>query len=395
VGGMVDLFKKMGMFLFLFMLISTLLGCGDYMEIDRISFPGVLGVDYHKEDENIHVFAQVSVQGEGGGGGSEFPPKEFKVMKGEGKTLMEAMSDMIDKNTQSISWKHVHVVVLAKNLAEQGVINEIDLLFRFEEILVNAYLMITNEDLEELLGSSLKIQSSLPFPLVGLHLISKQSTHTRKMTVREFIMAYLKDGEEAFVPTVSILEKEEDEITFHFNHIGVFKKDQLVGELTEEDGAIFSFLKEYQNESSILIPYEGNGKESLMIDAISSKIRMKPFMGNGEIGMRIQADVKFNISQHDIDRKLSVKEVDQLNRAVEKHFKENSQKFIKKLQKEFQSDLLGFGEKVYRKYPKFWIENKGDWDVIFPKVAVIVEVKAKMENTGQIINSFETLKSKN
>jgi hypothetical protein len=33
--------------------------------------------------------------------------------------------------------------------------------------------------------------------------------------------------------------------------------------------------------------------------------------------------------------------------------------------------------------------------VIFPKVAVIVEVKAEMENTGQIINSFKTLKSKN
>jgi spore germination protein KC len=387
--------KKFGLFLFFLMLISTLTGCGDYMEMDRITFPGVLGVDYHIEDENIHVFAQVFVQGQGGGGGAEAPPKEFKVMKGEGKTLMEAMSDLITKNAQSISWKHVNVVVLTENLLQRGVINEIDLLFRFEEILINAYLLITEEDLEELLGAALKIESSLPVPLVGLRLSSNQSTRMMEMTVQRFIMSYLKDGEEAFIPRVSILEKEEDEIVFQFDRIGVFKKDRLVGNLKEGELEAFSFLKGYQNESSITIPYEGNGRESLTIDSLNSKIRMKPFMKNEEIGMMIQADVKFNISQHDINRKISVVEVDKLNQEVAKYLKENSQKFIKKLQKEFQSDLLGFGEKVYRKYPKFWLENRGDWNMIFPKISVMVEVKAEMENTGQIIDSFETLKSKN
>jgi spore germination protein KC len=54
-------------------------------------------------------------------------------------------------------------------------------------------------------------------------------------------------------------------------------------------------------------------------------------------------------------------------------------------QKEYQSDILGFGQQVYKKYPKEWNSRyKKNWDKEFPEVKVAINSKVFVRRIGLI-----------
>jgi len=72
--------------------------------------------------------------------------------------------------------------------------------------------------------------------------------------------------------------------------------------------------------------------------------------------------------------------------------RENTQ-IIKKLQTEYKADVLGFGNKIYKKYPNKWKKLEKDWnDKYFKDIKVNINVDLKIATTGSLT---ETLKEAN
>lgn len=54
---------------------------------------------------------------------------------------------------------------------------------------------------------------------------------------------------------------------------------------------------------------------------------------------------------------------------------------------ELQSDFIGFGDLLYRKYPDTWEKIKSDWrSAWLPGIEVDVKVTSKLERTGNTID---------
>ena len=376
--------------LFSMLLLSTLVfpGCSDHMEIDRISFPLAMGIDYDKTNNKIIVYAQISTV-HSNQDGQKQTVKSYKVLDGQGDTLLDAIADITSKGAQSISWKHITVVVMTNEMAKHGIENELDLLCRFHQIHMNSYFMLTNEDLKELLESTPKIETSLPTPLAGIRLVSMQSSHTKAITIREFAIAYLSEGREPVIPKVSIIKGDEEEITIDYPGLGVFQKNKLVGDLDEDAsrGAVLAYGG--KNISRILIPApkDGNHKD-FTIRSIRSSPEIIPYLHQNMPGITIKLDITYTLAQNSIPAKLDTEKNDWINSQIEAYIKNNVEATLYKIQKELKSDIFGFGEEIYRKYPKYWEDSKYKWKEIFPDIPINVEVKANLKNTGELINGL-------
>jgi spore germination protein KC len=359
------------------------------MEIDRISFPVALGIDFDEASNSIKVYAQISKTSSSPGGQPQ-TQKTFKVIEGQGDTLRDAMESTVDRSSQNISWKHITTVVITNKMAAHGIGNELDLLCRFQQIHMNCYLMLTNVDLKELLESTPKIESSLPSPLAAIQLISEQSSYTKAITIRDFVMAYLCNGTQPIISNISIIKGEGKEITVDYVGLGVFKKDKLIGYLSEYETKGANWIFGTKNTSSATVPYSENGEvQKLTISSITTKPKIISSVQQNTPSITVQLETEYNLSQNSIRTPFDTIEADKINKQVELYIKQNVEAIINKTQKELHSDIFGFGAKIYRKYPKYWLENKDKWNDIFPNIAVNVQVKASLKNTGELLNSLE------
>jgi spore germination protein KC len=64
------------------------------------------------------------------------------------------------------------------------------------------------------------------------------------------------------------------------------------------------------------------------------------------------------------------------------YFNRRIREFVEKTQKEFGSDILGFGQMVRRQEPEIWRRYSQDWDAHLQELAIDVEVKCRIVLTG-------------
>jgi spore germination protein KC len=375
--------------LFLFILVLT--GCQDTMEIDRITFPVALGIDWNEESHRIQIYAQVSTLSTQVGGQTQ-NEKAYKVLEGKGETLAMAMDDITDHSQQYVSWKHVIVVVVSKEMAEHGIIDEIDHLIRLEQTHLNCYLLLTEENLNDLFESTPKIESGLSTPLAGISLISELNTHSKVVTLKDFIMPYLCKETAPVIPLISIFKLEEKqnqkEIEFDYKGLGVFINDRLTGRLDENETLGLIMISGIKHQGSIAVPYPGNKDKSLSLRELVSKTKIIPNLQGGKPGITLEIHVEYDVLQDPVSNKMDVGEVNKINTQVQSYVKSLVEAVVKKAQTDLKVDIFGFGGEIDRKYPDYWLKNEDNWLQIFPKVNVEVEVKAELDNTGDLINSL-------
>ncbi|WP_265416838.1 Ger(x)C family spore germination C-terminal domain-containing protein [Alkalihalobacillus deserti] len=133
-------------------------------------------------------------------------------------------------------------------------------------------------------------------------------------------------------------------------------------------------------------------------------------MNDGEIGIEL-SESKSDIEPKFQDDKLSIKvkitgEADvaevntklnlmssnvftELEKKTNNEIKDVVLKVISSAQKEFRSDIFGFGEIVHQKNSKEWAKLKESWGESFPDVPVDVHVDIKIQRTGTISDPFQ------
>jgi len=80
------------------------------------------------------------------------------------------------------------------------------------------------------------------------------------------------------------------------------------------------------------------------------------------------------------NEKLKYEELKQLEEDYARMIEEKVKNLLDKVQKEYNCDIVGFGEKVYRENPKFWEKIKDKWFEIYADVKVDVKASVKITN---------------
>ena len=368
----------------LILLLSILLtGCIEAEEIEKLGLINARGVDTGEDNllETTLVVFQFSAQSE----------DNTKIIPGRGKTIKGAMEDAEHASVFKLAPGKNKITLFGRETAEQGILPLLDTHARDARIPDLMYLAVSDTTAKETLTIN---EKNIPVD-IGQFLRELIENHSRdhnipRKTLQDFLRIYYDIGQDNVLPLFELREGIPQ-----LNDIAVFKGDQVVGELTNEEAVLINLMdrtvKEQLVEFSLpLEPFKQylekkgveKGKEDVDLTVLIQK-------GNSETKLIDQENLVFQ-TETDLELRLVEQNagivlkdnhvIKLLEKEVEKKIKAEFEKLLKKLQK-LESDAFGYG-RYYKASLKGKDITREEWREKFPEIDVKFNVNADIIRHG-------------
>jgi spore germination protein KC len=382
------LMKVMRMLLIWGMALILLTGCWNRVEINDIAIVTAIGLDL-VEDNQLRLTLQVAVPSKlVTGGTGESGGKSTIVISETGASVSEAYRNIQGKLSRRIFFSQSRVLLIGEDLAKKGVSHIVDFHTRYSEPRINSFIMFTK-------GKASKIINSMPkFESVSaeeMRELAKMSVGL-KIYVRDFLNMLLTEGIEPFASqfTLKPLEvstKNKSAETQAVSGIAVFKGDKLVGWMDEVETRGLLWIRNEIKTGVITIKIpEEKGGGNISMEIVRADTNIDPIIKRGEL--RVTVDVVTELSVIENDSKLSLMEtkvIEEIQKYAEEEIRKRIELIVEKAQKEYGSDIFGFGQSVYKKYPKEWNTHyKETWEKEFVQTKVTINSKSFVRRIGLI-----------
>jgi spore germination protein KC len=374
--------------LFLCTAVLPIAGCWDRKEINDELLVSAIGIDKRKDKMELSIQmvipkatsgGQQTMGGSGAGGGGINPTL---VNSATGITIADAMANLQEQIPRRIFWGQAKVLVIGEELAREGISEHLDYLARHPQnrLRINVFVSkgkATNilEVLPPLEKSSAEALNELAKMQFGLNI-----------TVKDLLQMLKGEAGAAALPRIEEVPPktggEKDHTTLRLNGTAVFKKDKMVGYVSDEVTRGILWLRDEIKRATVTIePKEANGHISL--ELIRAKTILIPQIENGKWKMTVKVASEDDVVQNATN-------LDLMNPTVVKGLQQEAQKdlekrviwALKEVQKGMNADIFGFAEAFHRQYPKQWSAAKDRWDLIFPSVEVKVDAKVFVHRPG-------------
>src|SRR5690625_1477921 len=368
----------------LLLLLSVLLtGCIETEEIEKLGLINARGVDIGENnllDTTLVVF-QFSALSE----------ENTKIIPGRGKTIKGAMEDAENASVFKLAPGKNKITLFGRETAEQGILPLLDTEARDARIPDLMYLAVSDTTAKETLTVN---EKNIPVD-IGQFLRELIENHTHdhnilRKTLQDFLRIYYDIGQDN---VLSLFELREG--IPQLNAIAVFKGDQVVGEMTNEEAVLINLMdrtvKEQLVEFSLpLEPFKEylekreDRKEEKEVDltVLIKKGNSKTKLTDREnLVFETETDLELRLVEQNAGIVLKDNHVIQLlEKEVEKKIKAEFEKLLKKLQK-LESDAFGYG-RYYKANLKGKDMTREEWREKFPGIDVKFNVNAKIIRHG-------------
>lgn len=373
-------------FCIVFLCLLLTVGCEKQTELNQIGIVVAVAMDKDQQTGDIIFTSQVIRPGslEKDGSSNE---AVVEMLTTKGKTLFEAIRNTSQTFDRNNFYGHTKVIVINEELAKEGVTQFLDFLVRGKELRGYTWLCIAkNVSAREVIGIQEGIDS-----IQGIYLrnIIENKRYHNKATTASVIDYYRKVLKDGINPITGVLEaveatntpvEEKTSQKVKLSGTAVFKKDELVGYLNEQETQGLNWVLGDVESAAITLPSLLNKDKFVAIEVENLKSKINPEIENEKISFNIKIEVDVTLAEEQSEAKLIYpKEVlDYLARVEEetaRKIETDVELMMNKVQKEFESDILGFGSELNKKHPKKWLLVKGEWSEIFPQVNYKLEVK--------------------
>lgn len=376
--------KKLWILLVLFLFT----GCWNYNELNNLALATAMAID--KDDENIRVSVLISNARKVSSSSTE-GESSTTVSSGTGKTISEAIENLNLKSPKKIYIGHLSVIIIDENLAKKGLSNITDYLFRDPESIKRFYVLIAKDIKAEKI---IKVLSPLEsFPSQGIYDIIKSSSETNSITTEMpyslFLEDMLKTGKEAVLPTITLigndkkgskedsLQQSSPEAYSKLDTIALFKKDKLITYATKEESEGINILNNRIDNMTVIFKNK-NGYIASRLDGIKTCINLdlkKDVTFN--ISVKANASLEEVTSNIDLTKNENMKELEkQLEKKVKNKIKKGIEASIK-----YKSDVIGFGNLIYKKNPTYFKEY---WNKKLDNINTNIKVDISLKSKGSI-----------
>lgn len=387
-------------------LISALTGCWDYNEVNQLAIVPITALDFDPQSSKpymigIRIIRPAAVGAGQTTGGPRQEGKKTWYAEGSGYTFEDSLDSLRPNIPRKLFLNHNNVILIGKELAEEGLDRFIDYTKRRANIRRTSMLYLTHEKSVEILGIEPKIETFNYSEILGMTRHAQRWNIRRGVTLNDFLADLSEEGINPVLPVISShigsaksvgkefeipSEKAKSELILE-QQIAVFKDIRLAGFLSGEDVMGFFFLRGKMFGGTILTPTMGENNPLTSIQIKSSSSNIKPIIRGSDLFVEITLRVNVDLVESDSVQKFGSKEaLDELSWKTSKVLSDMIMASIKKLQNEIKSDALGFGAAFHRKYPKEWKTMKDNWDELwFPSLGIELDVKVNIVSTGHVI----------
>ncbi|TYS16574.1 Ger(x)C family spore germination protein [Rossellomorea vietnamensis] len=337
--------------------LMFLCGCWDNRDINHREMPVVLGISKH--EEGYKVYFQIPE-----------PQEETlttKIVIGEGETINQVVDKISADMESSVDLLHVKVVLIDKNLAEEGMKDLIAGILRSRDISAKSLVAICEEDMNQLFAAMNSKTSPSGTSLLEFFEKdagwSPQVALTRVWQIYRSIHSYTRDV------AIPILDLGD---TTLIKHVGsaVIKNGKMVNEITSDETLLYNAFNGESAQGKIEVFKAGS---VLIADNSLSHINWlegdTPFL---------ETTIKFDVMLLETRGNPTTKEI---KTELEEILTIRYQELFEKLQ-ETEADILGIGQLFRVEIPRMDLEK---WrSEYFPRMKADFQIEVVIENTGNL-----------
>lgn len=390
--------KKIKIFLFL---VAALLltGCGNYRELNDLAITTGIAFDIKDDQYIVSYMIANSNKVETNSKDSE---TKITVYEGKGNTISSAYMDLNSKNPKIPYIGHLEVVIISEDLAKKGMFEALDFLMRNPESRKEFYIVLSkNVEAGTLLKTLAPLESFPSQNIAGIIKSNKDNQSTIVMQkYSDVITNMIDEGVEPIINGIELdgnkeegqmqesLEKATPSATIKIDTIGIFKKDKLLGWSTHDETVGINII----NNSTGFVLLETKCDDKYMTSTLKD-IKTKPIITFENNIPKIKLKIKADGAILEMQCKRNLEET-KVMKELEKDFSERLKQIINETlnttQKEYKSDIFGFGNYIYKNNLKKWNVINDKWDEeIFPNITIDVAVDINLSNKGSLEQSLK------
>lgn len=348
--------------IFPILIIFLLTGCYDHKELNTIAI--MTATEINKIDDEFIIHAQVVNPQSTDTVNIQAP---FIMYEGRGQTIHEAYRSIKAQSSRYLYPNHMQILIINENLAKEDITQIIDLYLRIPDIRTEFNVLIGQN--ENILNITTPIDDvSSTSILDTMKTNNKYLGITNFVTFNELAEMNINKNKEIVLPSIKAIEYNEEATTtkntekttikslYELENLAIFKDNKLKGYLTKDESITYNLI---QNKvASILITKECEKDKYMTVEAteIKSDISTK----NKEINIDIKMSGNINESMCNI--KLNEeKNIKKIEKELNKYIKNKVTTSIDSIRKEYNSDIFGFLDLIYKKDYKTYKEIKDTW----------------------------------
>ncbi|GAA0744168.1 Ger(x)C family spore germination protein [Clostridium oceanicum] len=389
-------YKKIIAMMTLVFMCTFMVGCWDKVEIDKRLFISMIGIDpgkdIDKEEEmekikqnepfsktdmeklNItYGFPDISELGPQKG--AQATEKHISV---SGYSMENSVGKATEKSSRALTFGHLKLLLLNEGLVEhEKTFKEvIDYIERQPAINRMIYLSLTNIPSSQIVEFKPNVEKDVEAYIEGIMNNNKNNNTSFPTTLDEFLENLSTTGN-SVLPVVSIDKKDKE---LKISELALIKDYKIVGSLSINEGNSIELVKGNFKKGTRSIVREGSPID-YSIEGFERKIKLND--DSGKLSFDINLSLEGQIKNYNSDKNIfSKKAIDEIEEDFNQSIKQEIDQVIKVTQSKYDCDVVGLGSYLYKYHPKTWKKVKDDWDNIYKKVKVNINVDTNIRRVG-------------
>ena len=335
-------------------------GFSSIKELTDLAIVKAMGIDL-TEDGKYHISAIVIDTSDSENNNSGI------VYEAIGDSVHDAARNIVGISPKKLYLAHMETLVISEEVAKTQTENVLDFFIRDNEGSNAFYLFIANGAKS---SEIIDIINTEKIDMVSfLQATEKYRGIANLKNLNEIIKTILKDGDEICANSISI--KDEKIV---INDMAYFRDWNMAGYLTSQESVLYNILI---NEISNIILSIGQGDNLIVAEVMNSKSKISI---ENEDTINIEIKIKANLSETSKDIKITNSEkLEEIEKNFEEKINNEMLVFYNKIKNEYNSDILGFGNLLYRKKNQLYTQ-----DNYLQKLNVNVNTQVNISNQGGI-----------
>jgi len=363
----------------LLLIVSMLLlnGCWNYQEIEKFSMVSGFAIDRGTEGHKYHLtFEFLDLSGDNPGS---------KLLETEGDTVFDGIRNAISKSQKKLTFSECKVVVISKDLASEGITPLLDFVSRDAEPRLTLVPMIS----EEKTAGEILQQKPVTDHLICLEIDQMLAQNVASLSKTPRVKLYQAnnmlagEGTSLVLPSIKVAE-QQTATTVELAGTAIFKKDKLIGFLDADQSQLLLFIKNQIKGGLLLTSPDSDGR-NITLEIEESGTKITPILTQNPPAIKIEIKTVCALGENQTAKKhIPTERIQEVEKSAKSGLETSVSNLIKTAQKQYKTDIFGFGNLIYQNDPQLWEQDKPKWDEIFTAMDIAVTADIKVNNTARV-----------
>lgn len=371
-------------------------GCWDRNELNELGIISATGIDWEGGNwiATSQIVLPLSTMGEGTSKQLSLAPVD--VFTTEGKGIRNTFRKASLETTRKLYFSHNQVVIIGESAARQGFDPLLDVYLRNVDAREDVIMFLTAGKASDILRQISPTEWNPGNSLRKLiEMEDEQTSRMRAMNIFNVIAELIGPTQSTAIPEIRVsgnpetlssvdaLKRSKLDARLKLGRVGIVKRNKLVGWVKLEESFGMNWLGGHMKKG--FVPYDCKGTartRSSSFRVIEAHTKVTPYLDRGRLRINVAAQAEGVIDDFACSDDLAKLDViAQQEQFIAREVESLMEKGWKAL-KQLKTDSVGFGTRVYERYPREWAKVKDDWDEQFGLLDPVFHVNIHIEGTG-------------